>query len=65
MSKSKNKEVYTHADAHDVAEATLVRSDLVRIALLNALYLALVLVVYYADAKNHFLLDFFASVFRW
>lgn len=65
MSKSKNREVHMHADAHDVAETALVRSDLIRIVLLNVFYLALVLVVYYADQKNHFLVDFFGKVLHW
>lgn len=65
MSKSKNKEVHTSADAHDIAETALVRSDLIRIVLLNIFYLALVLVVYYADQRNHFLIGFFGRVLHW
>ncbi len=65
MSKSKNREVLAHADAHDVAETALVRSDLIRILLLNVFYLALVLAVYYADARNNFLADFASRIIKW
>lgn len=54
-----------HADAHDVAETALVRSDLIRIVLLNVFYLALVLAVYYFDAKNNFLAEFASKALNW
>lgn len=66
MSKSKNRDHQAvSTSVHDVEETALVRSDLLKITLLNLFYLGLILVVYFTDAKSHYLTTLFSRVFKW
>jgi hypothetical protein len=51
--------VHMHA-----AEYKIIKHDLIRVVYLNVLYLAGVLVLYFTNAKSHFLERWLAQVFQ-
>lgn len=46
------------------AEYAIIRHDLVKIFLLNILYLGAILALYYTNSKSHFLDNWFSSTFH-
>lgn len=51
-------------DALHQREYKVIKRDLVRLVLLNAVYLVGILALYFANQKSHFLDNWFAALFR-
>lgn len=56
---SQNVQMFSEAE-----EYTVIKHDLVRLVLLNLLYLTVVLAVYFYNQKTHFLEAWFKQVFQ-
>lgn len=55
----------SHGDLVDGSEYAVIFSDLTRVILLNLLYLAIVLALYYYNHKTGFLEQYVARLFHW
>ncbi len=62
-SQTRNTEV-THSSA-EAAEYKIIGHDLSRVILLNVLYLAGLLIIYYTNQNSRYLEHFFSRVFHW
>lgn len=68
MSRNKHTQNNQHKSAESLlgfseqAEFAVIKHDLVRVIVLNAIYLAAVLAVYFTDQKSHYLEAFFAKL---
>ena len=58
-----NKQVQYQALSYE-AEYSIIKKDLFRVLVLNLVYLALILGLYFSDLKHHYLLNFFTKVFH-
>lgn len=68
MSKKKHAGAQNHdhaAHVTDTAEYRVIGHDLVRVLLLNILYLAAILAVYYTNHSAHYLENAFAKILHW
>lgn len=69
MSKKKHQQARLQEQAVGGAvgthEYTVVGRDLTRVILLNAIYLAGMLVLYYTNRNTHYLENFFRKMFNW
>jgi hypothetical protein len=45
-------------------EYKIIKQDLVRLAILNAIYLAAVLTLYFTNQKSHYLENWFSQILR-
>jgi hypothetical protein len=57
----KNRQQQYQALSHQ-AEYAIIRKDLLKVLILNAIYLALILGLYFADQKTGFLQHWFSKV---
>lgn len=68
MSKNKHRheqtEVHTAGHANE-AEYRIIGKDLARVVVLNVLYLAAILIVYYTNHTSHYLENWFTKLFHW
>lgn len=61
--KSNGADSYTpHAVSSHATEYQIIKHDLIRVVLLNAVYLAAVLALYFTNAKNGYLEQWFAKI---
>ena len=68
MSKKKHSQVKNSEAAQSSSEAAeykIIGHDLARVLILNALYLAGLLIIYYTNQDSHYLERFFSGVFNW
>lgn len=68
MSKKKHRQ--ESAENHsthgaDAAEYKIIGHDLARVVILNVIYLAAILVVYYTNHSAHYLENAFAKILHW
>jgi len=54
----------TSAHSMHEREYKTIKSDLIRLGILNAIYLAALLALYFANQKSHFLDQWMASLFK-
>ncbi len=66
--KDKNKQISgNHFSAHSFtqeAEQAVIKHDMIRVILLNVIYLAGLLAVFYTNKNTHYLENFFGKVFH-
>lgn len=68
MSKKKHSQGNNAESVHSAAEAAeykIIGHDLSRVLILNAVYLAGLLVIYYTNQSSHYLEHFFSRIFHW
>lgn len=53
-----------HSSGSMAEEYTVIRTDLIRVLLLNILYLAGILALYFTNAQSHYLERWFSTVFH-
>jgi len=56
----KNRQQQYQALSHE-AEYQIIRKDLIRVLMLNALYLIAILALYFSDQKTHYLEQWFSK----
>jgi hypothetical protein len=65
MSKNKkNSGSLNSAAALHTGEYSIIKHDLLKVVLLNAVYLAGILAIYFTDQKTHYLEKWFSKIFH-
>ena len=61
--KNQQYQAYTNtgSSSHE-AEYRIIKMDLIKVIILNAVYLAVILGLYYGNQKSHFLENWFARI---
>jgi hypothetical protein len=68
MSKKKHAQPGVSSSVEHLASAdeySIIGKDLARVILLNVLYLAAILIVYYTNHSRHYLEHFFSKLLHW